>query len=294
MSSAANRSPSPSLDRAADFMWRNARLLERAIFAHVFLGGPAESVTAALRAYRNPDGGLGNALEADIRAPMSLPLHCESGLRALHAAGVRDQPLASGICEFLASVAEPDGRVEIATTDIRGYPRAAHWENPSFGGDSLNPTAGLVGLLWYQGAGHPWLARAAEWCWRRVERPLDDAHEIATALRFLEHAPDRSRAQKVAIRIAGNCDRAKWYLKDAAFPDYGVTPIQLCPRPDSIVRAAFADGLIQAHLDRLASLQQSDGGWPITWQAPGPGAALEWRGTVTLEALISLRAYGRI
>ncbi|HEY6419868.1 MAG TPA: hypothetical protein VIX59_12755 [Candidatus Binataceae bacterium] len=294
MSINVNRSNSLSLERAADFIWRNARLLERAIFAHIFLGGSAESVTVALLAYRNSDGGLGNALEADIRAPISLPLHCESGLRALHEAGIRDKTLASGVCEFLASVAEPDGRVEIASGDISGYPRAAHWENPSFGGDSPNPTAGLVGLLWYQAVEHPWLSRAADWCWRRLERPLDEAHEIATALRFLEHAPDRSRAHTVAMRIASHCDRAKWYLKDAGSSNYGVTPIQLCPRPDSIARSAFADELLEAHLDHLAACQESDGGWPITWAAPGPGAAFEWRGIVTLEALISLRAYGRI
>jgi hypothetical protein len=56
----------------------------------------------------------------------------------------------------------------------------------------------------------------------------------------------------------------------------------------------FADDLLAAHLDDLASAQQSDGGWPITWESPGVGAAMEWRGRVTIEALLRLRAYGRL
>jgi hypothetical protein len=89
-------------------------------------------------------------------------------------------------------------------------------------------------------------------------------------------------------------DRLGWYIGDARSTVYGVTPLHLCPSPDAIARAAFADDLIEAHLDALASRQQDDGGWPITWNAPSPAAELEWRGRLTWEALSRLRAYGRI
>jgi hypothetical protein len=289
-----SKSGSASIERAADFIWRNARLLERAIFAQVFSSGSSQAVVDALTAYRNPDGGFGNALEADIRAPGSTPLACESALRALHEAGIRDPALASGMCEFLASVAEPDGRVEIALPHILDYPRAAHWNSPSFGSDSPNPTAGIAGLLLYQGVDHRWLKRASAWCWRRLERPLGDAHEIATALRFLQYAPERARAIELAIRLVNEAPRSKWFLERAGSSEYGVTPLGLCPTPTAIGRDAFSDDLIASHLDDLASRQQPDGGWPITWEAPGPGAATEWRGRMTLEALLRLRAYGRI
>ena len=68
----------------------------------------------------------------------------------------------------------------------------------------------------------------------------------------------------------------------------------MCPRPDSIGRSAFADDLIDAHLDAMAARQMDDGGWPITWNAPSPASEFEWRGRWTLEALLRLRAYGRI
>ena len=94
--------------------------------------------------------------------------------------------------------------------------------------------------------------------------------------------------------MAREADETRWFLK---YPDrtrYGVTPLILCPTPEAIARSAFSDEIIDAHLDELAAQQQHDGGWPITWEAPGAGAAIEWRGRFTLDALITLRAYGRI
>jgi len=255
---------SASLQRAAEFIWRNARLLERTLFAHAFLGGPADAVAAAVVAYRNADGGFGHAMEPDVRAPDSMPLHCEIALRALHNAGIRDARIANGVCDFLTTLAAPDGRVPIVTARILDYPRAAHWTDPQSGGDSPNPTASLAGLLLHQGIEHRWLSRATEWCWKQLEKPIGEAHEILNALTLLEHAQDRSRAQTLASRVAAQADVANWYLKDPASSNYGVTPLQLCPRPDSIGRSAFADDLIEAHLDALAARQQDDGGWPIT------------------------------
>jgi hypothetical protein len=289
-----NPSSKISLERAADFIWRNARLLERVMFAHAFLNGPAEAVTNSVLAYRNADSGFGNAMEPDVRAPESMPLHCEIALRALSDSGIRDARIAKGVCDFLASTADSDGRVPIVTAKIRDYPRAAHWSDPQSGGDSPNPTAALTGLLHYQGVEHPWLSRATEWCWRRFEKPIEEAHEILNALTFLEYVPDRARAKTMAMRVASQADRAKWFLEDARSSSYGVTPLQLCTRPDAIGRPAFSHEVIEAHLDALAARQFEDGGWPITWTAPSPGSEMEWRGRWTLEALICLRAYGRI
>ena len=61
------------LARAGEFIWLNARLLERQLFACLFADGPRDPVLSALRAYQNADGGFGNALEADKRCPSSQP-----------------------------------------------------------------------------------------------------------------------------------------------------------------------------------------------------------------------------
>ena len=285
---------SPSVDRAALFIWGHARLLERTVFAYRFRGGPPDAVVAALRGYRNSDGGFGHALEPDVRAPDSMPVHCELALHALAAAGVRDREIATGVCDFLEGVAEPSGRVPIVLPAVLDYPHASHWDQPIFTDDSINPTGALVGLLTAQGVSHRWLERAAQWCWKRVEQPIAEAHEILAALGFLRNMPDRERAAPRAREVAAQAEKAPYFLMDPADTRYGLTPLTLCSSPDALGREVFADNLVEAHLDALAARQLDDGGWPISFQPPSEAARYEWRGRWTLDALETLRADGRL
>ncbi|HLY32861.1 MAG TPA: hypothetical protein VKQ36_17690, partial [Ktedonobacterales bacterium] len=71
MATTATTATSPHLPKATEFTWSIARLLERRRFAYLFLDGERQAVLDALRPYQNPDGGFGNGLEPDIRAPVS-------------------------------------------------------------------------------------------------------------------------------------------------------------------------------------------------------------------------------
>src|SRR5215469_11132254 len=97
-----NKKKAVSLECAGDFVWRNARLIERTLFAHLFVEPSARAVIAALMAFRNADGGFGNALEADVRAPSSMPVACEVAMIMLHQADIRDSSIASALCDYLA------------------------------------------------------------------------------------------------------------------------------------------------------------------------------------------------
>lgn len=77
--------------------------------------------------------------------------------------------------------------------------------------------------------------------------------------------------------MQGLLTRAKWYRADPEDPGYGLTPLHVAPIPDSTWRGLFDDTLIDRHLDRLASDQQADGGWSITWEPPG-AASMLWNG----------------
>ena len=46
--------------------------------------------------------------------------------------------------------------------------------------------------------------------------------------------------------------------------------------------------------DRLEAGQRDDGGWTFDWLEWSPGHAVEWRGALTLRALATLAAHGRI
>jgi hypothetical protein len=102
-------------------------------------------------------------------------------------------------------------------------------------------------------------------------------------------APRRSPAPSPA-QLAD----AELYLGDADAAGYGLTPLAFAPMPESRWRQLFADAQIEAHLDRLERDQQPDGGWPVSWEPPSEASRLEWRGIVTLGALRTLTAYGRL
>lgn len=288
----------PVFARAADFIWRNARLLDRQRFARLFLGAPAAPVVAALRAYQNADGGFGNALEPDKRCPASQPVDVEVALRVLDELGdetVWRDPLIERVLDFLAAIATSDGGIPFVLPSVRSYPRAPWWEADANPPASPNPTAAIVGLLLKHGVRHPWVGRATEYCWRIIsEGSTEEVHELAAILTFLENAPDRPRAEKELERIAERLFAARLVELDPQATGYVKKPLEWAPSPKSWCRRLFDDQVIAAHLDALAARQQPDGGWPISWPPVSPLSELEWRGHVTVDALETLRAYGRL
>jgi hypothetical protein len=299
---------------AADrFMLSQARLLERRLLATVFLGQPAARVVDAVRGYQNDDGGFGQAMEPDTRCPASLPIYVEVAFQALAAAasaghgpashgaaefGAAYAGMVERACDFLARTAKDagaGGAVPPAFPVIESFPRAAHWTEWTYQ-PGLNPTAGLVGLLYKLGVDHPWRAEGATYCWRQLdsgELP-GDAHAVSETLIFLEHVPDRDRADQHAALLAATLADLPMFHLDPDAAGYGLSPLHLAPEPGSRWRSLFTDSQIDGHLDRLERDQQPDGGWPISWEPPSEAAVWEWRGMVTLQALRTLTSYGRL
>jgi hypothetical protein len=76
--------------------------------------------------------------------------------------------------------------------------------------------------------------------------------------------------------------------------DERLTPLVLSERPGARSRALFTREQVETDLDALERRQQDDGGWTFDWAAWSEGQRVETRGLVTLEALVSLRAHGRL
>jgi len=284
------------LARAALFLLRNGRLLERHVFATLVQGASPEHVIDALRAYQNDDGGFGNALEPDLRGPDSQPIHVDFALRVLRDVGVAPPEMVARACSYLTTLSV-DGGVPAITESVLSSPHGEHWQPASWTADALNPTAMMAGLLHALHVGNAWLTAADAFVWRRLtEVKLADGPALAAVMCFLNNAPDRRRAVMLAEEVADAIPEADFFALD---PEdlrggYALTPLDLAPTPDALVGSLFAPELIAAHLDALDALQQPDGGWPITWEAPAGIAAMEYRGRMTVEAIGRLKAYGRI
>jgi hypothetical protein len=279
--------------RAETFIWSNARLLERQLFAYHFRGGSRHAVLAALRAYQNEDGGFGQALEPDIRCPDSQPVPVQHALEILDAVGL-DTEMAQRACDFLTTITTSEGGVPFVLPTARMYPHAPWWNTDDDPPASLNPTAAIVGLLHKLGVDHPWLKGAVAYCWERIAAlELSEMHEMGVAITFLRYIPERRRAERELERL-GQQLLASGLVADISATDYIRKPLDWAPTPDHPMRGLFDEATIQANLDILIAGQQQDGGWPITWPPLSLGCELEWRGWVTLAVLQTLRANGHL
>ncbi|MCJ1681061.1 hypothetical protein MTF65_27665 [Streptomyces sp. APSN-46.1] len=303
--------PSPptaatALARAEEFVWLTARVLEQRRFAFHFLGGDADPVDTALGSYLGGDGGYGHALDPDLRGPLSQPLHTAYALRVLDGLGRCAGQRIERLCGHLTRVSTPDGALPVVFPAPRGYPAAPYHpvlDNPP---GALLTTGPIVGVLHRNRVWHAWLFRATEFCWERVET-LRHSHpyEIQSAVAFLDGAPDRARATAAADRLGRLVRernlavldpgrRAGHLLTPGYAPGEQLFAYDFARRPESLARSWFTDEEMARALDFLAAEQQPDGGWPVRRRAWAPGSSLERRPIATLEALLTLRAYGRL
>ena len=194
-----------------------------------------------------------------------------------------------------AAEADAGGAVPLAFPVIEAFPRAEHWAEWTYE-PGLNPTAGLAGLLHRLDYAHPWRDAATRYCWDALENgPLpDEVHALAEVLGFLAYVPERARAEKLAAAVVDRLATVPMFHLDPDSPGYGLTPLHIAPSPDAPWRTLFSDAQIEGHLDHLAAAQEPDGGWPVTWEPPSAASTLAWRGIITLQALRTLTAYGRL
>jgi hypothetical protein len=283
------------LDAAADFVWRTGRLIDRHRFAHQFLGGDRAPVLAALAAYQNPDGGFGNALEPDLRGPASQPETLEVAFWVLDGVDAMHDPMVTAACDWLVGASTAEGGVPFVLPSALEHPRAPWWQTGQDPPASLVPTAAIAGLLHKHRVDHPWLAPATAWTWRAVDAiEQTSPYEVHSVLPFLEHVPDRERAE-AAFRRVGELTLAQGLVAlDPAAEGEVHGPLEFAPGPDSMARRLFADEVIEAHLDHLLASQRPDGGWTVNFPAWTEAAGLEWRAWVTVHNLGVLRSYGRL
>lgn len=117
--------------RAREFLLSKARPLERALFRWRFEGAGTDGVLAALSAFQNEDGGLGRALEPDLRSPGSSALATAIGLRTLVELDCpAGEPLVRrAVAWLLATFDEQAGVWRVAPPDVNAHPHAPWWHD---------------------------------------------------------------------------------------------------------------------------------------------------------------------
>ena len=92
-----------------------------------------------------------------------------------------------------------------------------------------------------------------------------NGYEMFGVLAFLQHVPDRARAQAAFDRVGPLLLEQGLVALDPDAAGEVQGPLDFAPLPDSIARSLFDDATIAAHLDHLAAAQRDDGGWMFNW-----------------------------
>jgi hypothetical protein len=284
------------LNAAADFMATHARVLDRRRFELRTGGADTAGVLAALDGYRNPDGGYGWGLEADLRAPDSQPGAAAHAFEAFEDVAPARSPHAAALCDWLDTITLGDGGLPFTLPLSTPAGSAPWWQSGDPTTSSLQITSFTVAAAHRVGAhdpavaAHPWLARATAYCLDAIaaldEAPfayvlafciqlLDVVDEPALLAKLGEHVPADGR-----LAVTGGTD------------DEALNPLDISPHPDRPSRELFAADVIAADLERLAADQHDDGGWDVDYLVISPAGKLDWRGIATIRAIDTLKRNG--
>jgi hypothetical protein len=288
---------------ARRFMATAGRVLDRRRFERAAGDGAASALLDAVAAYGNDDGGYGWGLESDLRDHRSQPGAALHAFEAFEEALPLAPPRAVELCGWLDGVSLDDGGLPFALPVDDPTGCAPFWAGADSTTSSLHITAAVAApahrlARGHDGvAGHPWLSRATQFCLAAIERI--DGHGFALELKYslemLDAAADALPEAAAHIERLGAAIPASGELHvDGGLPDEMLRPLDFAPWPDRPVRRLFTEAAVAADLDRLASLQQDDGGWPVGWRTYSPASELDWRGYLTVRAVQVLRANGRI
>lgn len=287
------------LDAATAFLATHGRVLDRRRLAVLLGDGEPDDVLAAVEAYRNSDGGYGWGLEPDLRSPGSQPAGALHALQAFADAAPVVTPRAVRLCDWLTSVSLPDGGLPFALPVTSSAGCAPWWATADPHASSLQITAAVAAQAHRLAghdpavAAHPWLTRATDLCLAQIaglgEHP--HAYVLAFSLQLVD-AMGQSAASRLAAGLAAHLPPSATLPVAGGTADERLRPLDFSPRTGRPSRAFIATDVIDADLQRLAGLQQPDGGWTVDFAAASPAASLEWRGYATVGAIATLLAHG--
>jgi hypothetical protein len=284
----------PDLDAAGRFIHDNGRLVERRRFEHLFGTPDPDGVRAAVKAYVNPDGGIG-AMEPDLRTPASQPSAVLYALEALEGVDGGDPAITTPALDWIATIAGEDGGIPFVLLSAAEHSHAPWWAPSEDPPSSLLMTAGVAQAALRLGLDHPWLANASDYVWTAMAGlQLSDPYSFRYVVHFLDVAGDRERAEAEIARLAERMPEDGILKVEAGVDGETLSAVEVATHPGHVGARLFPAELIDRQLGELAAEQHEDGGWDFTWPKWNPAAAYEWRGVVTLQALTTLRAHGRL
>lgn len=294
---------------AKQFIFSHARPLEKALYRHYFEKGPKEDILKELKRFQNIDGGFGQAMEPDLRAPESSALATSVALDMLRElkTSAENSLLTDAIKYVLNTYDQEKGVWRIIPKTTARSPHAPWWNQEgleeTFDNFLANPRAELVGYLFtYESLvpsdlHHQILKSVLAHFESLPGRVSGDALLCYLRLYATKNLPQEAHKQlrsKLAQVLASSVE-----TNPGQWSSYCLKPLWTISSPDSPFAEIIPDAL-ERNLDCEIETQCEDGSWKPHWTWGGvyPDdwkiAEQEWRGILTLRTLRTLRNFGRL
>ena len=307
------RLASDGFRRAVAYLKTHARPLEKALYCCHFEEGSEDVAVDELLRFQNADGGFGHALEPDVRTPSSSALAAGIALRTIAELDCPegDELVPSAIDYLLSTLDRKALTWRVVPPDANDFPHAPWWHDKdaslatTFGDFQIIPRALILGSLHAYAALMP--RELLEQLTHATIEVIGELPILGTGggsdleyVAYLAGSPGLPQASRDLLTERVTTALPKTVITDPSkWSSYCLTPLRAAPRPTSLGAGTIRDAL-DAHLDWMIDHQAADGTWNPTWSWFGnyPEAWSEaeqaWRGILTLETLLSLRAFGRL
>ena len=266
------------MQKARQFIYRNARPLDLARWRFAFEDGSQAEVLRVLAAYQNEDGGFAHALEADHWNPNSSPIQTWAATEILWEIGFDDpeHPMVQSILRYLGSGADFDGQIWHKTIPSNNeYPGASWWNYTPSKEIDYNPTAALAGFVLCfapKNSGLYALAcRIAQEACVHLKAHIGETpmHTLACYVRLA----DWLKAAKIddvidlpMLRALLSREIQRLITRDTSVwaTDYICKPSMFIGGKESPFYAENRE-ITEYECDFILQNQGADGTWPITW-----------------------------
>jgi hypothetical protein len=185
---------------------------------------------------------------------------------------------------------------------VNNWPHAPWWtwQGPGKPGFTANPGVEFVAHLWRyrEAADAEFLSEITALAEQLIETlpAQPEMHDLLCLIDLAETPSVPAALRNLTaerVRRAGPTIVAR---DPAAWTGYGVKPLLLAPRADSLLTPLLGQA-VAANLDFEIGRQGANGAWAPNWTWGGqypndwPQAEAEWKGVLTLQTLLTLHSY---
>ena len=292
-----------------NYLTDNCRLLEKKLFDYHFKGASTKDVIFALKLYQNKDGGFGQGLESDFRLPDSSPMATSIGLRILNSLEKteKSRDMIKKAIKYLESTYNKKRKGWYAVPEtVNDHPHTPWWHfdkeekmtviDKNWG----NPTAELLAYIYK---------------YKKYVEKMDINNIIEYAVEYINDKDEFKSEnevfcfiklynllpEKYQIRIKDSLSKAVDQVieyDENKWEEYVPLPLHFVNSLDQY-NFEIKEQKIQANLDYYLKIIKEktmiDPPWGDSFYTEGLRPAYEeWKGVLTLDALITLNNFNRI